>query len=830
MLNRSEPIVETSLRGLHPESIDDATQIRALLERARRSGSILHRGLNASIDLETALIERIDDVNLVLSAPNFERLANGQVFLNFNCDGRPYFFATTRAAPFLGDRLTVRIPDTVFYSERRDRPRWPPDRERGDPWRVEVGLDGGGRLEGRVEDLSPGGLGLLLRGEPATSPRSPLRVRFLDGRESGREARLQLRNSQPVAGQTGWTRVGLVRTPAPIAAPIEPEYRSSILDESCPESAPLRTDARSAADTMLRPARVADSGSGEPRVLRFENRRGEEIVALLDSWGDTRGAPAVVIPNGWGQTKEALLPLARTVVAAFRAAAEPVSVLRFDGIRKRGESHNDPECRVPGREHHHFVFSQGVEDIDAVVNFLHESPEFGPSSLILVSFSAAAIEARKALARDRGRRIDGWVCVVGSPDLQSMTRSISGGVDFAAGYERGLRFGFQELLGVVVDIDRIAADSGEHEMIFIEDSRRDLAEIRVPISWFHGQYDAWVDLDRVRDILSQGDTRKRRLIVIPAGHQLKTSRQASETFQCVAREVGRMSLTRDLPPVAVSSQEIRRLRLAEHRRLPQLDPDLQSFWRDYLIGRDRSLGIELLASGSAYRSMMDLQIRSLALQPGDRVADLGSGTGAFELQLAHWRERPASLRITSFDYVIEALQRARNRLSKRPEGRDLAVGYLEADLDLVRARQAIPAGSERFDAVIASLLLSYLERPDLVLAEVYRLLRPGGRLVVSSLCTDADISRLYVESLAEFQVGAAGADLPELRRVGLDRVARNFLNDAARILDLEEAGAFHFWEPDELAGIVARAGFGQIETRRSLGTPPQAVVLVARRL
>jgi hypothetical protein len=40
-----------------------------------------------------------------------------------------------------------------------------------------------------------------------------------------------------------------------------------------------------------------------------------------------------------------------------------------------------------------------------------------------------------------------------------MTRSISGGVDFALGYERGMRFGFQELLGVVVDIDRIAGMS-----------------------------------------------------------------------------------------------------------------------------------------------------------------------------------------------------------------------------------------------------------------------------------------------------------------------------------------------------------------------------------
>jgi dienelactone hydrolase len=204
--------------------------------------------------------------------------------------------------------------------------------------------------------------------------------------------------------------------------------------------------------------------------LRFSTSIGEEIVGLVDSWGDPRGATAVVMPNGWGQTKEALLPLARTIVATFRAAKEPICVVRFDGIRKRGESHNDPACRISGREYLHFSFSQGAADIEEVARFLKESPEFGVSSIVLVSFSAAAIEARKMLARDRRGLISAWISVMGSPDLQSMTRSISGGVDFALGYERGMRFGFQELLGVVVDIDRIAFDSFENDMTFIEES------------------------------------------------------------------------------------------------------------------------------------------------------------------------------------------------------------------------------------------------------------------------------------------------------------------------------------------------------------------------
>jgi ubiquinone/menaquinone biosynthesis C-methylase UbiE len=475
------------------------------------------------------------------------------------------------------------------------------------------------------------------------------------------------------------------------------------------------------------------------------------------------------------------------------------------------------------------VYSQGVRDLEAVVGHLRDSPELGVSRVIVVSFSAAAIEVRKAVARDQGRRIDGWVCVVGSPDLQSMARSISGGVDYVGGFERGHRFGVQELLGVRVDIDRIAIDAADHGMSFIEDSRCDLSVTRTPITWFHGRYDAWVDLARVRDVLSHGDPAGRRLIVLPTGHQLRTSRQAADAFRCIAREVGRMAVGRDLAPVSPPARLVRHLRVAESRRIPKADTDLQAFWRDYLMGRDRSVGIELLTAGSAYRAMMAEQLEALDVSAGQRIVDLGAGTGAFAVALARGPEAPEDVSVVALDYVKDALERGRRRLEEAPGAGRVSLVPVESDLDVVHSGQRIPVADAAFDGAIASLLLSYLERPELALAEMHRILRPGGRLVVSSLCRDADISRLYVEAFEELRTGAAGQDLPELREADLGTVARNFLNDAARILELEGAGAFHFMDPDELAEAVRCAGFEDVSTHRSLGTPPQAVVLSARR-
>ncbi len=821
MLSRSTPIVERSLRGLHPESIDDPAVIRQLLERAAATRSPLHRGLNAQIDLETAFVDAVTERSLVLHTLNFDkRSLHGQLFLSFADDDRPYFFATRRLALSDGDRLIVELPRTMFYRERRDRSRRAPDPGAGDPRRVALAGRGEDALEGEIQDVSPSGLSLLVPAEVATRKPGMLTVRYLDGRERGREANLEVRSATPAAGRAGWLRLGLVRVDAAPEALIDVEYRDTFEIDDPAGAEPV---------TEISPETSLD----EPIVMRVPvpgaGGEPEELVCLVDRWGDPAGATAVVMPNGWGQTKEALLPLARTLVSTFRAHGQAIEVVRFDGIRKRGESFTDPECRVPGREAQHYVFSQGVRDLEALVRHLRESPDHGARRVIVVSFSAAAIEVRKAVAQDRGRSIDGWVSVVGSPDLQSMARSISGGVDYVGGHERGLAFGIQELLGVRVDIDRIAVDAVRHQMSFIEDSRRDLAEIDVPISWFHGRYDAWVDLGRVRDVLSHGDRSRRRLFVLPTGHQIKSSRQAELAFRSIASEVARIALERNLVAVSPPARVVRHLRVAESRRLPRIDTDLQAFWRDYLVGRDRSLGIELLTAGSAYRSMMLLQVAALDVRSGDCIADLGAGTGAFALALARDACTPDGVEVIALDYVRDALERARRRLDALAGVPRIGFHPLEADLDVVHHDQRIPLADRSVDRVIASLLLSYLECPQLVLAEIHRILRPGGRIVISSLCRDADISRLYVESFAELQAGSSGGDLPELRGADLGSVARNFLNDAARILELEDAGAFRFLDPDELSALVIGAGFDDVRVERALGAPAQAVVLSARR-
>jgi ubiquinone/menaquinone biosynthesis C-methylase UbiE len=228
---------------------------------------------------------------------------------------------------------------------------------------------------------------------------------------------------------------------------------------------------------------------------------------------------------------------------------------------------------------------------------------------------------------------------------------------------------------------------------------------------------------------------------------------------------------------------------------------------------------------SAYESLMDAQIDALDLKPGQRVVDLGAGTGSFPLRLARRMDRQCGLWIDEVDYVPEALARGRRRIAASGCG-DLAVRFLVADLEGTRW---LPLRAGAYDRVLASLLLSYLAEPERLLAEAYSILRPGGRLVVSTLRPDADVSKLFVDGLSELRAGRARDYFGVEEEKRVVESARLFLNDAARVLDFEEQGRFRFWDSVSFERLIRQAGFRDVEVQVSFGEPPQAIVLTARR-
>jgi ubiquinone/menaquinone biosynthesis C-methylase UbiE len=323
-------------------------------------------------------------------------------------------------------------------------------------------------------------------------------------------------------------------------------------------------------------------------------------------------------------------------------------------------------------------------------------------------------------------------------------------------------------------------------------------------------------------MLSRGDTRGRRYIEVPTGHMLKTSTEALETFELVTAEVSRMALGTEIRGARPDLAELDRRSRAERERLPRRDEDLQGFWRDYLVGRNGALGFELMTSISPYEELMEQQVQALQLVPGMTVADLGSGTGAFPMHVAQQLPDPESLRILSVDYVSDALQRGRQRLATQE--RVPSVAYVTANLDTRRGGISFPIAAESVDAILGALFLSYVKDPVAVLREMRGILRPGGRLVVSTLRRDADMSKLYMEGLEELAARGLGDLDAGDGSEELDALCRDYFSQAARLLDLEEQGTFRFYDDEEIQKLLVEAGFTDVTSLEALGDPPQAIV------
>jgi ubiquinone/menaquinone biosynthesis C-methylase UbiE len=822
----------SALARLHRISIEEPREVVAFLRGIHERRGRLSSGINRRNDSRTAIIQEIRELDFTLRFENLDEKHLPQLFLNHEFEGRRFFFAVT---PFEHDAqglVRAWLPGAIYQAERRDLERIPGHAVAIDGVRVEIRAENGAALSGVVADSSYHGLGILLSPSRQRIPDGDVSVRFLTGDRAGEYTHGSVRHKSSAGIPQGWVKIGLAVSDVSPGVPVEFERRDRILGIGAiprltHRASLVRGMARAVSARAARRLGIRSAVRYTPKVVSYPSAPGEEIRAILDGWGDPASAVAVVIPPAWGRTKETLSPLAATIVETFRGFDQPVLVVRFDGTYRRGESYIPPDLRHAGAEYLRFTFSRAVRDIHATLEFLRDSPELRPGKAVLVTFSLAAVEGRRAVATDPTGLLAGWIPVVGMVDLQSALRTISGGIDFAYGLSRGLRFGHHELVGVVADMDHTGLDALEHRLVFLEDARRDMAAIRVPVTWIHGRHDAWMDVSRVRHLMSCGDSRARRVIEVPTGHQLRTSAEAFAVFGLIASEAGRMALGRAPIPKVPDMVEIDAQRDAERTRLPKVPVALRAFWARYLLGRDASLGLQLFTATSAYRRFMREQIQALALGEGSRVLDLGSGTGDFAVALATEHDL-RGIRVDAVDFVEAALRRAAARMAALQPRSPVRLNPILSDLDLGGGTN-LPFVTHSYDAVLASLVISYVSDPAALLAGIHSVLVRGGRLVLSTLKRDADISWFHVEGLDELRAGRAQAEFGRETAESIDELARSFLNDASRILDLEEQGTFRFWDADELSRLVLSSGFRVERSFRALGEPPQAVVLVARR-
>jgi hypothetical protein len=160
---------------------------------------------------------------------------------------------------------------------------------------------------------------------------------------------------------------------------------------------------------------------------------------------------------------------------------------------------------------------------------------------------------------------------------------------------------------VAVDMDIAGLEPVQHKLAYLSDAEARDGIYPSTITWI-----AWAvrRLDGlsggVRDAMSRGNTGRRKLIEIPTGHMLKSSRQALGVFQLYRRrEVADMTGGR---PVTSAAPSVADLGADAHRRDKSTyaarggPPGVLG--ETTFSGRDRRVGFELMMLTSAYRDFM----------------------------------------------------------------------------------------------------------------------------------------------------------------------------------------------------------------------------------
>ncbi|MDQ2068620.1 class I SAM-dependent methyltransferase [Natronospira bacteriovora] len=185
--------------------------------------------------------------------------------------------------------------------------------------------------------------------------------------------------------------------------------------------------------------------------------------------------------------------------------------------------------------------------------------------------------------------------------------------------------------------------------------------------------------------------------------------------------------------------------LPSTREYDRLAPVYDQRWGHYLV------------------SSLDATVGRLAVFSGEALLDVGCGTG---LLLDRLKVAVPGVSLTGIDPSPGMLARARERLGD-------AVTLAQAPAE------QLPFPDGAFDVVVSSSAFHYFRQPQAAVNEMARVLRPGGRLLLTDWCRDFLTMRLF-----------------------------------DRWLHWRDPAHFRTWNQQEMRGFLGTAGFQSIQTER----------------
>jgi SAM-dependent methyltransferase len=187
----------------------------------------------------------------------------------------------------------------------------------------------------------------------------------------------------------------------------------------------------------------------------------------------------------------------------------------------------------------------------------------------------------------------------------------------------------------------------------------------------------------------------------------------------------------------------------------------------------------------------------LDLAAGESVLDLGSGAG-LDAFLAARQVGPTG-KVIGVDMTPAMLRKARDNAAQ--------LGLAQVEFRDGRL-EALPVDDASVDAVTSNCVINLVPDKRTVFAEIARVLRPGGRVVISDIVLDGALPEAIAKDVYAWCGCVAGADrrddyFAKVTAAGLAQV--EVLKDTDYVATLASSA------PDELAALLGRFGLDRAD-------------------
>lgn len=619
-------------------------------------------------------------------------------------------------------------------------------------------------------------------------------------------------SEQPWIGHVIWTGLRHISGPPRFIRNGEPRLRVGVRFEHPSLAQELRlhsvvTPGIFTAQTLAEPISDAPVTTVSHRL---RNRNGQGIMLSHDSRRQAKATnlPIILLCPGYGTTQQAF------VAFAYFLADAGLRVLRYDHTRHIGLSDGDPSQTT---------FTSLEDDLDTVLAYIRKEWPEAPLTLL-----APNLLGRIALRRqDWHRLIRRLILLNPTLDLRHSLTTLHRR-DVIQEHLTGVRFGTGNLLGLPLDIDRFVSDAVAAQYTDIDIFHEDLAQCRTDVTLLTGDTDlpeppipsppSTLLQDAVHRLGTKGNRLSLPSLLLIAGDiapkRLRTSWQhllqrclpseavphpSAATLPALARAISvRSRFERDQLrtkyPVGAARE---RLWTVQTGLTSALD-ELPTYWHyiDHLYQLSQPLdeGLALLDVGCGLHSFARLLLLNLS----------------YRLRAQTWRHGNP-LRYVGLDFSATTLHTARIAMKEAASQMDgLFSGRISAPAPVAqswvlgRSMEALPFADRSFDRVVANLSLSFSSSPLHTLREFFRVLRPGGQLIVSAFTPAADMGLLY---------------RPHLHAQGIDEFsgdARLSLNHLAQICQALRVGRLHTFDEDTFIARLSQVASGPSKLTREI--------------